>query len=85
MTAYDFWEPLSLRLPSRVMRILSGDEPNRQRARCIETWIHARRVPIGLLRETEPEIVLVDDDVEFFSNLIKLCDSLHWSSGDTSI
>jgi hypothetical protein len=54
MTAYDFWEPLSLRLPVQVMRFLSDDQSNRQRARCIETWIHARIIPIGLLREVEP-------------------------------
>ena len=61
MTAYDFWEPLSLRLPIRVMRVLSGHgevcEHSRNRARSIESWIHDRIVPIGLLREVEPSRV----------------------------
>jgi len=54
MTLYDFWEPLTLLIPPDSMHFLSGDDPNRQRARCLETWIHARMIPIGLLREIEP-------------------------------
>lgn len=57
MPAYDFWEPLSIRIPSRVMRILSGDDRDKTRARWIESWIHAEEIPIGLLREIEPPLV----------------------------
>ena len=54
MTAYDFWEPLSLRLSSVSLSLLSGHcEYNHNRARAIENMIHARVVPIGLLREIE--------------------------------
>lgn len=57
MPSYDCWEPLSIRLPRVALSLLSGPgetcEPTHNRARAIENMIHARIVPIGLLRETE--------------------------------
>ena len=82
MAAYDFWEALSVRLPVRVMRILSGDNRDRSRARSIESWIHSRHVPIGLLRETE--IVLDDDERTGSFPTLDADESLSWLFVDTS-
>ena len=57
MTAYDFWEALSVRIPPHIMMMMSGRHANRDRARDLESWIHAAEVPIGLLREAEPQRV----------------------------
>jgi hypothetical protein len=59
MSAYDFWEALSIRLSVESMLPLSahGESHSRCRARAIENMIHARIVPIGLLRELEPPAV----------------------------
>ena len=61
MPAYDFWEPLSIRLSAVALSLLSGPgevcEYTHNRARAVENMIHARIVPIGLLREVEPQPV----------------------------
>jgi hypothetical protein len=54
MTAYDFWEPLSIRMTPRVLASLQGWGRGRDRARALQSWIHCGVVPIGLLRELEP-------------------------------
>jgi hypothetical protein len=56
--AYDFWEALSIRLSlDSVVCLRFSKKKSRDRARAIESMIHLRIVPIGLLREIEPAAV----------------------------